>query len=1064
MKIAHISDVHIRLKDRHEEYDEVFENLYDILKKKKPDLIVLTGDIVHSKITMSPELIQKLVIFFDNLQSISPVVMIPGNHDLNVRNKDRLDALTPIVDMVNDTPYENIDHGITYLKETGLFEYNDNLVFGVWSQVDGKDLILKAKNKKKDKIYIGLYHGAVVGCELDTKYILREGFATTQTFNNFDYVMLGDIHKAQVLDDNGRIRYAGSLIQQNFGEDLDKGFLLWDIKDEDNFDVEFVKIPNDWCYYTIRISDEKLPKLEDLTKNTRLRVIWDIDEAQISKSTVNSVSAMIREAYNPYSIKLDFKPKKKGAFDVDIDDTLNIRDPNVQKDILINWLKTNTELDDETIQKVVELDRTANEEILSYEFDDYANTSWTLNKIEIENFLSYANNVVIDFDKYFGVIGLFGENASGKSVLIDAILYALFNKTTRNVKGEELICKYTDDDTCMVKIFITIKNIEYIIERKTKINRDRNGEAVNSTTNVNFKRRYSKDEKWENLTGEKRFDTEKIIRNVVGEFDDFLTTTLSSQNGEYEFSEQRPAVRVENIMRFLGLDIFRKKYEYAKETIRSVEMLKSVNGDYDDISDTVKFLNEEITLLEKKAKKIDKQISTNYTEIDNLDKKIDDLKSSINNSIDIDYTEEDIKGKIFIYEKEKIDQLDLKNKSVEKLDSIKRKIDKVVGMMYSDEEYDLAYQSLDTIKSLKKDISKMKSNIKILEAELNVHKGNFVDVGCPATKDPNYITCSFLKGVNDQRITIDEKQLLIEANKNVLKNYNDKFDKIIGMEEVVSNQDVLKRKLGDLEDEVTICNLSIEKYDGRIETIDLAISVLNDKLDVLTKNIELVENNKKISKIIADEKASREKLNSDNRTLSDELSEINTNIAINRKSVETHIETLKSIASINENYMIYSNYKNAMHRRGVPIVILKQYIPKINFEINEILNIVSEFNVFFVLDNETKLDIVMKYGEDVKDTRPISMASGMEKLLINLTIRYVLLKNNFLCKCGTHFIDEGFGVLDDENIMSIQKFFDTVKESFNNIVFITHINTLKDCADHIISVSKENNISKLIHS
>jgi len=52
MRIAHISDIHIRLKDRHDEYKEVFDRLYKELKTQKPDRILLTGDIVHSKITL----------------------------------------------------------------------------------------------------------------------------------------------------------------------------------------------------------------------------------------------------------------------------------------------------------------------------------------------------------------------------------------------------------------------------------------------------------------------------------------------------------------------------------------------------------------------------------------------------------------------------------------------------------------------------------------------------------------------------------------------------------------------------------------------------------------------------------------------------------------------------------------------------------------------------------------------------------------------------------------------------------------------------------------------------
>ena len=49
-------------------------------------------------------------------------------------------------------------------------------------------------------------------------------------FNDFDYAFLGDIHKTnQTLDKRGKIRYAGSTVQQNFGETDDKGYLVWDV-------------------------------------------------------------------------------------------------------------------------------------------------------------------------------------------------------------------------------------------------------------------------------------------------------------------------------------------------------------------------------------------------------------------------------------------------------------------------------------------------------------------------------------------------------------------------------------------------------------------------------------------------------------------------------------------------------------------------------------------------------------------------------------------------------------------------------------------------------------------
>ena len=64
----HISDVHIRLVSRIEEYKIIFEKLYeriDQIKKSHPlCVIVLCGDILHSKLQLSPECINLCYSFF----------------------------------------------------------------------------------------------------------------------------------------------------------------------------------------------------------------------------------------------------------------------------------------------------------------------------------------------------------------------------------------------------------------------------------------------------------------------------------------------------------------------------------------------------------------------------------------------------------------------------------------------------------------------------------------------------------------------------------------------------------------------------------------------------------------------------------------------------------------------------------------------------------------------------------------------------------------------------------------------------------------------------------------
>ena len=139
--IHHISDIQIRNLKRHREYEEVFNKLYEEVKKNPKNAIsYIGGDIAHSKTEMSPELVDQLSRLFKNLADICPLVTIAGNHDANLNNRNRMDVLTPIV--------ENLNHpNLHYLKRTGVYRCADtNLV--VWDVWDKESDYIKAKISK----------------------------------------------------------------------------------------------------------------------------------------------------------------------------------------------------------------------------------------------------------------------------------------------------------------------------------------------------------------------------------------------------------------------------------------------------------------------------------------------------------------------------------------------------------------------------------------------------------------------------------------------------------------------------------------------------------------------------------------------------------------------------------------------------------------------------------------------------------------------------------------------------------------------------------------------------
>jgi len=151
-KIYHVSDIHIRTLKRHREYREVFQNLFDYIAKTSTEnsVAVVTGDIVHSKLDMSPELVQMLVDFFNGFKI--PTIVILGNHDMNLNNMHRVDAVSPVLDVIQNP-------NIIFVKDNGLFElggvtWNHMAVDKTPAEyVRAKDFTASYK--------IALHHGAV---------------------------------------------------------------------------------------------------------------------------------------------------------------------------------------------------------------------------------------------------------------------------------------------------------------------------------------------------------------------------------------------------------------------------------------------------------------------------------------------------------------------------------------------------------------------------------------------------------------------------------------------------------------------------------------------------------------------------------------------------------------------------------------------------------------------------------------------------------------------------------------------------------------------------------------
>mgnify|MGYP001165563957 CR=1 FL=1 len=165
MRFAHIADTHIKNLKYHYEYKEVFKQLYETLRQEEIDCIIHCGDIAHTKTQISPEFVELCSDFFRNLASIAPTYIILGNHDGNLKNSSRQDAITPIVDALGL-------NNIYLLKNAGEHKISDDFCLNVLSVFD-RDNWQNPSNK--NTINIALYHGAIQGCQVGSGFRLDHG-------------------------------------------------------------------------------------------------------------------------------------------------------------------------------------------------------------------------------------------------------------------------------------------------------------------------------------------------------------------------------------------------------------------------------------------------------------------------------------------------------------------------------------------------------------------------------------------------------------------------------------------------------------------------------------------------------------------------------------------------------------------------------------------------------------------------------------------------------------------------------------------------------------------------
>ena len=574
--IYHISDVHIRNNERKDEYINVIDNVCEVLKKSKcikNALVVVTGDLLDSRNTISGTGLTVSKYLFETISEIMPIIVIPGNHDCNMKNIEDEEILSPLL----KDSYENIH----YITNTGAYQYN-NIIFGVTDVrtneiLTCKEIDVKSIEKYMNKYVIGLYHGTIRSSKLNNGYKMNDKKnPSMESFAGYDCVMLGDIHKHQYLGNEKRIAYAGSLIQQNYGESLDKhGILKWDLK---TMKSELIEIHNDYGYITLNVNNNKLMenlKKIKVPKLSRFKIKITNTEKEIIDKIVNEIT----EKYNPIEI---LRIPQNGINNKnEIVVNKNEQSSILQLDQQLKYIKEylQNEMEDDQIKGILKLHEEIYNNVLKEDIHFTSGQSWKLHKILFSNMFCYDENNIVDLTMYDEntIKGIIASNYMGKSSIVDIILYCLFDKFSRGDKPRDVMNNQKNNMSCTLTFSVGIK--KYIIE-KSGI---RSGTRVNSETrlyelNDNNKIELARDNKSDtnedvikvNKTKGNKSSTNAIICQLIGEYDDFVSTCICTQINSGIFIDKAPTEKNKILCEMLKLDVFDKYRKCARNKLNDI--------------------------------------------------------------------------------------------------------------------------------------------------------------------------------------------------------------------------------------------------------------------------------------------------------------------------------------------------------------------------------------------------------------------------------------------------------------------------------------------------------------
>ena len=249
----------------------------------------------------------------------------------------------------------------------------------------------------------------------------------------------------------------------------------------------------------------------------------------------------------------------------------------------------------------------------------------TFKKIRWKNFLSTGNQFTeVDFQEHHTNL-IIGTNGAGKSTILDALTFVLFNKPFRKINKPQLV-NTTNERECLVELEFTVNSRDYLIRRGIKPN------VFDIEVNGNPLHKQADDRANQRVLEESilKLNYKSFTQIVIlgsSTFVPFMQLTTANRR---EVIEDLPEIRIFSAMSNLIKDKLREK----KEQTKSLDLKRS------NIKDKMKMQQDFIEELENRGHA---NINSNKEKIAKLDEEVDNY---LNNNTELEKKTEELQQEV----------------------------------------------------------------------------------------------------------------------------------------------------------------------------------------------------------------------------------------------------------------------------------------------------------------------------------------------------------------------------------------------------------------------------------